>query len=256
MGSAARARARHPIKKNDLFIGYCRPDSVIGLTSDCLTDFCSWDQSPLGRQRLLKRMAAVTGPDLADSRNWVMDTFLESGAKWLLMMDMDMTFDPQTLIYRMLDVAEEEEITILAALCFSGGRDLIPKPVIYIDEQMNRAASYPRDSLIKIAATGAAFMLIHRQAAIDTLNKFKHKRCAWYEYETVGVDKRSEDVTFCLRAREAGHDIYMHTGIEVGHMKMFPLFSEWRDVLLRLPPHELELLQAGFERAMVMRKEI
>jgi hypothetical protein len=36
----------------------------------------------------------------------------------------------------------------------------------------------------------------------------------------------SEDITFCLRAGACGFPVYVHTGIEIGHMKEQMLTAE------------------------------
>jgi hypothetical protein len=59
-----------------------------------------------------------------------------------------------------------------------------------------------------------------------------------------------EDITFCQRVREVGYDVYVHTGIEIGHIKAMPLHSGLYKLLRQLNPYEQEQFAKSHNRAM------
>lgn len=72
-------------------------------------------------------------------------------------------------------------------------------------------------SLMEVAYTGFGFLLIKR----GVFEKIKYP---WFgpKYETIGqcVDFSSEDVSFCLRAKEAGFKIHIDPTVWVRHQKI------------------------------------
>ena len=74
---------------------------------------------------------------------------------------------------------------------------------------------YPVNTLTKVAATGAACVLIHRDV-FKAIGK-----SGWWNHiiDDSADDQLGEDISFCQRATDAGFDIYVHTGIEFGHVK-------------------------------------
>lgn len=234
-------------------IAYMHPDEVAGQFCDNLADLCLHDGGPRGRKRILQRASIAIGPRPAEGRNSLMHMFRACvGAKWIWMIDADMSFTDD-LMYRMVDVAESDpNIHILGALCFSGGRDPIPSPVMYSEPSPGtfaRVNVYP-EGRCKVAAIGAACMLISREAAEDIYRKNQERAHPWFEEMTRGKDQYGEDIGFSIRAREAGYDLIVDTTIEVGHMKMAPLHSGLYKILRDLPPHEKLEYERSFRHAM------
>lgn len=188
--------------------------------------------------------ALRSGPRVAEARNQVVDAFarLHPNAEWLLMVDSDMTFEPDFL-EKMLAVADPKEVPILGALAFAqGDNDSPPYPTIYREipaengyVHVGPVREYPPDRLVKCGATGAAGLLIHRGVlaamqqpwpkGFGTREDGTENPYPWFSEGLASPDGRQlgEDIAFCRRAVHMGIPIHVHTGIKMGHMKTFEL---------------------------------
>lgn len=240
--SRRRAELRHPdrLPTRDVVVGYCRPDSIDGAFSECLAALMEHDM--LHTQRILKRVYIESGPRIAPARNRIVaQMLLDPAARWLLMLDVDMTFTPD-LLDRFLDHANPADVPILGALTFGGGRDFRIAPMIFAANPAAQPGElnlqihydYPEDTLVKCHGTGAACLLIHRTVLEALYTKYRRTTVYPFFAETEiapitfnGVDYDGtdigEDITFCLRAVNLGFPIHVHTGIKTGHRKKITL---------------------------------
>lgn len=194
-------------------------------------------------------IAFSTGPRIAEARSQVVDQFARepdfADAEWLLMLDSDMTFDPD-LVERLMAVADSERVPVLGGLCFAGGRTQAPYPTIYEEVQDDQGwvgirpvRDYPRDTLVRVGGTGAACLLVHRSvyaamaqpypAGFGTLADGKTGNpYPWFIEGLTGPrgEPFGEDIAFCRRLRHMNIPIHVHTGIRLGHMKVFELTEE------------------------------
>lgn len=172
-----------------------------------------------------------SGPRIVAARNEIVRLFVEHEQKpdWLLMVDTDMVFSPDA-IYQLLAVADEKERPIVGGLAFVAGRGGNIYPTMYrIENRVSEGGTgtdvgiietWPDNSLVRVDATGAACILMHR-SVLEKMREVVGEPQPWYA-ET--VDKASgseygEDFTFCVRATRLGYPIYVHTGVEFGHRK-------------------------------------
>ena len=191
-----------------------------------------------------------TGPRIAEARCQVVDHFgfdQYAFAEWLLMIDSDMVF-PEDLLDRLMEVADPETCPVLGGLCFAGGRSGKMYPTIYKLDQsdghpwVQPVEDYPENKLLKVGATGAACLLIHRQVlaamkrpypkGFGTLADGRYNPYPWFTEGLIGKDGEpyGEDIAFCLKAFHLGIPVHVHTGIQLGHVKSFILDEqEWRD---------------------------
>ena len=175
-------------------------------------------------------IALQSSPRIAEARNKVIDLFatLEQEPEWLLMIDSDMTFEPD-LLERLMAVAHPERVPILGGLCFAGGRVHAPYPTIYrqVDEggyvSVDRVDEYPRDALVKVGATGGACLLMHRGALAAMKNTYGKDNAPypWFAEGVVGPkgEPWGEDIVFCLRANAIGIPVHVDTRVKLGHVK-------------------------------------
>lgn len=240
-----RQELRHPTPApRDVAIGYCRPDSVDGAFAECLASLQEHDM--LGSQRIRQRIYVESGPRISPARNRIVARMLlDENLQWLLMLDTDMTFTPD-LLDRMLEVADpNDERPIIGALCFAGGRDFRIAPTIYVanpdappgELNLRQHLDYPENAVIRVHGTGAACILIHRSVFEGLYAQFKDRTVyPWFAETEIppGYDNGvrydgadiGEDITFSLRAVQAGFPIHVHTGIKVGHRKKVTLDEE------------------------------
>ncbi len=171
---------------------------------------------------------------LSPARNTVVRMFLDSTTHdWLLMLDADMGFAPDT-VRRLRESADPEARPFVGALCFTSDQTgVLPDhsvqsyvhPTIYQRVEDSGRFSlvplrtgYPADALVECAGTGAACVLMHR-------SMLERMRAAygdhWYSMlvDENGLTGFGEDLAFCIRARELGIPVYVHTGVHTCHEK-------------------------------------
>jgi hypothetical protein len=186
---------------------------------------------------------------LVKGRNNLARKFLdEMTADWLLWIDTDMGFEPDT-IDQLIDVAHPTERPIIGALCFAqkmpfqdtmGGYKTVPIPTIYewtSDEGFKVDWGYPVNNLVSCTATGSAMILIHRSVFAKIREAYESRNQLWYdrlidphrEGEFIG-----EDLSFCLRARTCGIPIHINTACKTTHHK--PIWLNEQDYWNHLAP--------------------
>jgi GT2 family glycosyltransferase len=158
----------------------------------------------------------------------------ESKADWLLFVDSDMGFTEDS-VDRLLEAADPVERPVVGALCFGlqqvvtdgqGGYLTKPFPTIYDWGNLpgtNRWGftirwEYPQNTVTRVAATGAAFLLIHR-GILDKLRAGAGD--TWFTRAGLPDEPRilGEDMSFCARLGAAGIPLYVHTGVKTTHLK-------------------------------------
>jgi hypothetical protein len=181
-----------------------------------------------GSVRVETVLAYQSGPNISTGRNQLVNSFLgEYTAPWLLMLDTDMWFPPDTA-QRLIDAADPVERPVVGALCFSQNFEGAPYSTMYelTEPEPGRLAfarrkEWPEDECVKVSATGAACLLMHRDALELVRKTSKDPAAPWFRETSVGAPLAlmGEDMTFCLRCAAAGIPVHVHTGIRAGHMK-------------------------------------
>lgn len=217
-------------RKDSVIVSYLHPASEVGgRFHKSMLDLLIRDS--FQPQRLVAgKLDMTSGANITTARNTVVRDFLATDATWLWLIDADMVFAPDTLD-ALLDIAHPTERPIVGGLCFKvtqvgdgppqqiptlyGLNDMTPpRTVIYHD--------FPPDTLLRVAATGAACLLVHR-SVLERMRDSGNWRAPWTWFaETLYPeydDVVSEDITFCLRAGALGFPIFVHTGIDIGHQK-------------------------------------
>jgi GT2 family glycosyltransferase len=175
-------------------------------------------------------------------RGWLASSRIQR-AKWMLMIDSDMVWDPRD-VYKLLEVADAADRPIVGGLCFAGGRGTDFYPTVFNLERNDAGnvrtkpvMDYPRDALVKVGGTGAAFMLIHQWVIKEMGEKFAKLANGSpnpYPWFIEGVDSEGniygEDTGFCRNAQALGIPIHVHTGVRVGHEKSYIITEELWDM--------------------------
>ena len=202
-------------------IGYCHPGTVRAEFAASLLATVMEGKTPVDAV-----LTYASGPNISTARNKICADFLTRPTPWLLMVDTDMVFAPDALD-RLLKVASVTVIPIVGGLCYSQDGDTA-QPVMYELEQkesgelaFRRHESWPDNKVVRVSATGAAFLLIHRDALEKIAASSGDAAAPWFRESAVGapLSLMGEDMTFCLRAGAAGIPVHVHTGVQVGHMK-------------------------------------
>lgn len=183
-----------------------------------------------------KELRAVSGSgQLGVNRNKVARDFLDgTDAEWLLFIDSDMGFDPDTAD-RLVAAADPADRPVAGALCFAVKRvegvrvphhgELFEiQPTLYEfveleDEAGFRAlVDYPRGELVRVDATGAACLLIHRSVLERVRAEIGD---VWFDSVPTpdGLRQLSEDFSFCMRLRDLGVPLHVDTSVKTAHHK-------------------------------------
>jgi len=173
-------------------------------------------------------LRAPSGPNISEARNLVVRRFLEEcRASWLLMCDTDMVFTPAD-VDRLVQAADPVARPVLGALCYSqDGETGEKRPTMYELVQEDgggqvgfaRYKAWPEDVCMPVGATGAAFLLMHRDALAAVEKASGDRAAPWFRESVIGAALVGEDLTFCLRCAAAQVPVHVHTGVKAGHMK-------------------------------------
>lgn len=208
-----------------VFLGYLHPNGLSASFHKSLLDLVQYDAGKHLRQYGAVRSA---GYGLPEARNYLAEKTLELGYDWLLFVDADMGFRPDTLD-RLVEAAHPTDRPIVGGLCFVwkdrgpdgfNGVRSEPLPTIYdyIDGDFRSRAHYPVDQLIPVAATGTAMLLIHRSALEKVRDEYGP---TWFDRVPKGDGSglMGEDISFFMRTGSIEVPAFVHTGIRTTHHK-------------------------------------
>lgn len=226
-----------PLELGTVQIAYLHGGTVSHSWHQSLLNAIAYDKA-IGQDVIASLPYAVScsGPNsLVEGRNMAVKHFLdETDAQWLMFIDTDMGFQADA-IERLLVAARFVERPVIGGLCFAlkhmkpdgmGGFNVLPVPTLFEwarneDQGLGFANRfrYPPESIVKVAGTGAAFLLINRWV-LDRLRNAYGDR--WFDFVQYGDGVQvSEDLSFCWRLAEQEIPVHVHTGIKVSHHKQF-----------------------------------
>ena len=159
-------------------------------------------------------LAMQAGSLIYTSRNNLATKAIEAEADYVLWLDSDMVFAPDTLA-RMLDTAVERDIDILTGLYF---RRVPPySPVLFdrLDIKKNDVCSWSEfetipDELFEVGGCGFGCVLVNTEVFLSVQSRFNNM------FSPLG--NNGEDVAFCWRARQCGYKIWCDPSIICGHI--------------------------------------
>jgi hypothetical protein len=151
------------------------------------------------------------------ARNQIVEIAQKQGCKYLMFLDTDMTFPPDTILKLM-----KHQKDVVSGLYFE--RYAPHRPVIRQDfddgkEKGYALADYTKSDFMEVAATGGGCLLINMEV-FDRLEK------PYFDYRLEKAEKDhgvketffSEDLVFCEKVRAAGYKIWCDTTIRCGHL--------------------------------------
>lgn len=220
----------HAPDSESYLIGYVHPGQVSAYFLQSLVGTLLYDRT--ARRRVAGILNDWSSANISSSRNKIVAQFLdEHTAEWLLFIDSDMAWDVQAPD-ELLAVADPEHAPIVGGLCFGSAEDQL-FPTIYAMGELEdgqpitmRLRNFPDDTLVRCAATGAAFLLIHRGVLEQMRAAQMNPAFPWFQETAMAGQPCSEDITFCLRAGMLGRPVHVHTGIHIGHHKTHVLTHE------------------------------
>jgi len=222
MPSKAKTNKPKLTSIDNVVIGYIHPGQVSAFFTHSLIMSLMHDQGM--NRRIVGIEQDWSSANVSASRNTVTQRFLDDyTADWLWWIDADMAWEPEAL-EQLLAVADPVNAPIVGGLCFGASNGEL-FPTIYQLAEFEggittvRMHDFEPNTVTPVAATGAAFLLIHRSALEAIRTRAYNKTFTWFQETEMGGRPVGEDITFCLRALESGFKTFVHTGVEVGHHK-------------------------------------
>lgn len=149
-----------------------------------------------------------------DAREYIAEEFMKSSSEYLMFIDSDMTFHPQSIQF--LARHNKEFVTAKAF------KRVPPyQPCFYTKVEYNDGVPHLEtpikygEGLLKIEGAGLACALIKRSAFE------KIEKPYFFPYPNVG-----EDLTFCLKLKEAGVEMFCDTTLQFGHLAQIEIFEK------------------------------
>lgn len=215
----------------DVAVAYLHPNQVGHNFHQSMLHMVLFDVQ--NEQRLGQYLTMRSGSGgIVEARNELAAQFLQldDSIEWLFWIDADMGF-PADGLHRLLDAADPVERPVMGGLCFAwkeiepdnlAGYHCVARPTIFdwVEhpdgiKRFTGVVDYPRDQVVQCAATGTAFVLMHRsvvEAISEEQRPFDRLR---------GTDGSllGEDISACVRITAAGFPIHVHTGVHTNHLK-------------------------------------
>lgn len=258
-------------------VGFLHPSNVessFHLCWDRLRHF-DWNR-PSGGAPLIRHVlpCEANSGGITDSRNVVVAQFLDgTDDDWLLWLDADMGFAPDTIDRLILAAGENLERPIVGALCFyqwvvehgmdplgapQAGYAYAPTIFQFVREgsaETTPLLRYPKDTLVQCAATGSACVLVHRSVFEKMRDEFAGPH-HWYSRPVVDGREFGEDLTFCIRAGNCGFPVYVDTAVHTSHKKFVYLTPDAVEQLTGGHVAAIEPAQSRAERRRARRAAV
>ena len=124
------------------------------------------------KRNIISDIIGATASAVSRGKNSVVQSFLETKADWLLMMDAD-TIWHEDIIYRMYDIVNENDIDVLSATYFlrHNGEKSLLEPALY--ETKNGKdfsidlSNLMDEELVEVSWAGGGALLISRKAILS-----------------------------------------------------------------------------------------
>lgn len=147
------------------------------------------------------------------ARNGLATTAIQTEADYVLWLDSDMVFKPDTLI-RMLDTMRKNDLDILTGLYF---RRVPPySPVLFdqleLDGDACRFTEFKEipEGLFEVGGCGFGCVLMNTEVFLSVQSRFGNMFAP--------IANNGEDVAFCWRARQCGYKIVCDPSVICGHV--------------------------------------
>jgi glycosyltransferase involved in cell wall biosynthesis len=152
----------------------------------------------------------IWGANIAQNRTNGIKTATEKyDTKWVFFVDDDMVVPPDCII-RMIEADKD----IVSGFCVLRKKPFTPCAWMHDPDNpkfYKSISEWPDDSLIKVDAVGGACMLVKTEV-------FRHIKRPWFHFYSDRDMDMGEDIFFCRKAKRKGYDIWLDTGLIIGHV--------------------------------------
>ena len=177
--------------------------------------------------KLYRKAASLPGL----GRNQIVEEFLQGENPWLYMVDSDMILD-KGHVMKLWITAQDYDVKIVSGLAFIflkqeqpipsyfmwGDGTAIQEGVLWIPH------NFIPDEPFTVAATGMASTLIHRDV-FEAVEAERTETYRWFDQieRPPNEGLLGEDVSFFIKAGEAGFEQVLDPNAETAHLKQIPL---------------------------------
>lgn len=211
--------------KDRVVVAFIHPGEVSSYFCVSLIGMILADQRGKKNPNIVGLLQEWSSANVSAPRNMLTSKFLdEYDADWLLWIDADMQFDADAMD-RLLAIADPEERPIVGGLCFGMSQGVL-FPTIYMlaedDDGIMRTVrmgNYPPDTVVRVAGTGAAFLLLHRSALEKVRDHGFNRTFPFFQESELHGQPVGEDITFSLRCLQLDIPMHVDTGTKIGHHK-------------------------------------
>ena len=158
-----------------------------------------------------KRCFSYNVSPIFKARNQIVEKALAWEPDYLFWVDDDMAFN-NDIVEKLLSHKKD----FVCAIMFSKTPPFVPTIKKIQDGNVlsfNNYVDYPKNSFVEIAGCGMAATLIHRRLFED----LKLENDEWFAERQFGI-MESEDINFCIRARQKGHKLWCDTSAKTRHI--------------------------------------
>ena len=154
------------------------------------------------------------GSLIYSSRNTLATKSITMEADYVLWLDSDMVFQPDTLV-RMMDTLQKNDLDILTGLYFRRVNPYTPVLFDRLDIDGKGRCHWSEfnkipDEVFEVGGCGFGCVLMKTDVFLDVQSKHHHL------FTPIG--ETGEDVAFCWRARNCGFKIWCDPSIQLGHV--------------------------------------
>jgi hypothetical protein len=172
----------------------------------------------------------VNGNQIGRQRQVLFDNWADvTKTDWLLWIDSDIVITPDALklVWGSADKIAKPVVSGTYFVSKENERSLMqPFPALFKEgstkHELQIIHPLPQNELIKVDSAGFGFLLMHK-SIIPKMRKVSPGYSLFAEEEGLADKYISEDIVFFRKLKEAGVDLYAHTGAVVQHMKRFSL---------------------------------
>jgi hypothetical protein len=166
------------------------------------------------RNNIQLEYCMVSNSLIYDGREYIASEFMKSECEYLMFIDSDMTFHPQSIEF--LVRHNKEFVTAKAFKRVKPYQPCFYTKVEYNNDQPNLETPIQYgEGLLRIEGAGLACALIKRSAFE------KIEKPYFFPYPNIG-----EDLTFCLKLKEAGVEMFVDTTLQFGHLAQIEIFEK------------------------------
>ena len=164
----------------------------------------------------------LIGSLIYDSRNKLAAMAVEMEADYVLWLDSDMVFPPDTLDRMLKTLDDHPEVDVLSGLYFRRGHPFTPVLFQKLEVDENGVLDFEDqkelpDELFEVAGCGFGCVLMRTDLLLDIAAK--EGGGVWF----TPIANAGEDCAFCIRARREGYRIFCDPSISLGHMGYAPI---------------------------------